>query len=368
MLPSPEQIVTHLDRHVIGHEAAKRMLATACYDHLMQCAATDLMGGRVWLDNNCIIAGPSGCGKSALIQVLGDFLCVPVLQIDCTILTPNGYKGRNLSQIIDDLEKWLVQGGSTMPALVVWEEVDKLQSCGDDAGRYREMIQADTLRFLDGTMCGEEGTLDASRILSIGCGAFSGLDQIRSPDSIARIGFPTATVVGETEDHNRPGDPLEPEHLVQFGLITEFVGRFSRFELLDAIDRSVMRRIITDSESSVLGRKMAQFGLHGVRLVFDGGAIDAVADMAIAHPTGARGLRMILGRVLGDWEFQLPGLAESGVTEICFDGRAVRGDGPPVITRATDRNVSESLNEARRKAGSYSGKAMRKGGDDLSIF
>jgi ATP-dependent Clp protease ATP-binding subunit ClpX len=174
--------------------------------------------------------------------------------------------------------------------------------------------------------------------------------------------------VGETENHNRPGDPLEPEQLVQFGLITEFVGRFSRFELLDAIDRSVMRRIITDSESSVLGRKMAQFGLHGVRLVFDGGAIDAVADMAIAHPTGARGLRMILGRVLGDWEFQLPGLTESGVTEICFDGRAIRGDGPPVITRATDRNVSESLNEARRKAGSYSGKAMRKGGDDLSIF
>ena len=191
-LPSPEEMVAHLDRHIIGHGPAKKMLAVACYDHLMQCAAAELMGGKVWPDNHSVIAGPSGCGKSAMIEVLGDYLGVPVLQIDCTNLTPHGYKGRNLSQIFDDLVGRLVDGEQTRPALLVWEEIDKLASCGDEAGKYREMSQADALRFLDGAMCGDEGRLDASRILSLGCGVFAGLDRIRDPDSISRIGFQTA--------------------------------------------------------------------------------------------------------------------------------------------------------------------------------
>lgn len=363
-LPSPEEMVAHMDRHIIGHGAAKKMLAVACYDHLMQCAAAELMGGKVWPDNHSVIAGPSGCGKSAMIENLGDFLGVPVLQIDCTNLTPSGYKGRNLSQILDDLEERLVDGEETRPALVVWEEIDKLASCGGEAGRYREMTQADALRFLDGTMCGEGKSLDSSRILSLGCGVFAGLDQIRDPDSIARIGFPIVAGGRGNSTSRRQAEPLQPEHLEQFGLMTEFVGRFSRFALLDAIDRGVMRRIITDSESSVLTRKVTQFRLHGVRLVFDDSAIDAVAEMALVHSTGARGLRMILGRVLWEWEFQLPCLSESGVTEICFDGRAVRGEGAPVIQRKAERNVCE----ARRKAGSYPGKPMTEGGDDLAIF
>ena len=150
--------------------------------------------------------------------------------------------------------------------------------------------------------------------------------------------------------------------------MTEFVGRFSRFAVLDAIDLGVMRRIITDSESSVLTRKVTQFRLHGVRLVFDDSAIDVVAEMAMAHSTGARGLRMILGRVLWEWEFQLPGLPESGVAEIYFDGRAIRGEGSPVIRRETERSVCDSLVETRPKAGSSTGKPYTKGGDDLSIF
>jgi ATP-dependent Clp protease ATP-binding subunit ClpX len=368
LLPSPEQIVAHLNRYVIGHEAAKRMLATACYDHLMQCAATDLTGGKVWADNHCVIAGPSGCGKSALVEVLGDFLRIPVFQIDCTNLSPNGYKGRNLNQVLDDFEKCLVHGDRTTPALVVWEEVDKLQSCGDDAGRYRQMVQADALRFLDGAMCGEGGTLNASRILSIGCGAFSGLDRIRNPDTVARIGFPTAADGHGNSAVQHTAATLQPDHLVQFGLMLEFVGRFSRFAVLDAIDRSGMRRIITDSESCVLRRKMAQFALHGVRLLFDDSAIDAVADKAMAHPTGARGLRMILGRVLAEWEFQLPGLADSGVTGIYFDERAVRGDGPPSVSRVQSQQSCDLLIEARRKAGSYAGTPLIKKSDDMTIF
>lgn len=365
-LPSPEEIVTHLNRHVIGHDAAKRTLATACYDHLMQCAATDLMGGKVGADNNTIVAGPSGSGKSAMIEVLGDFLGVPVVQVDCTNITPSGYKGKNLSQILDDLEERLVVADRTIPTLVVWEEIDKLAACGGEAGRYREMAQSDALRFLDGARCGASGRLDGSRILNIGCGAFVGLERIRNPEQSARIGF---HLPGETEVNPERRDAaavLQPEHLVKFGLMTEFVGRFSRFTVLDVIDRDVMRRIITDSESSVLVRKIAQFALHGVRLVFDDAAIDAVAEMAMVHPTGARGLRMILGRSLGNWEFQLPDLSNRGVTEIVFDAKAVRGEGEADVRCCPSQNVRTSLLEARRKAGSYAAIPPNRRSDELS--
>lgn len=368
LLPSPERIVRYLDRHVIGHEAAKRMLATACYDHLMQCAASDLMGGKVWPDNHCVITGPSGSGKSLMISALGEFLGIPVFEIDCSNLTPNGYKGRNLSQIINDFESSLVKGGKTKPALVVWEEIDKLRSCGDEAGRYHEMTQADSLRFLDGAFCGEEGTLDASRILNIGCGAFAGLDRIMNPELIPRIGFPTAPDSHPIQPELQTARSLRPDHLVGFGLVTEFVGRFSRFAMLDPIDRGVMRRIIADSESSVLKRKMANFALHGVRLRFDEGAMNTVAEMVMTHPTGARGLRLILGRVLSEWEFQLPELAENGVTEIVFDQKAVRGERAPYVKNSPTHQARVSLIEARSKAGSYSGRPCNRDEDDLKIF
>lgn len=125
-LPSPEEMVAHLDRHVIGHGAAKKMLAVACYDHLMQCAATDLMGGKVWPDNHSIITGPSGCGKSAMIGVLGRYLGLPVLEIDCSNLSAHGYKGRDLSQYFESFAEKISDEDSTRPAIVVWEEIDKL--------------------------------------------------------------------------------------------------------------------------------------------------------------------------------------------------------------------------------------------------
>ena len=367
-LPSPEEMVAHLDRHVIGHAEAKRMIATASYDHLMQCAETDLMGGKVWPDNHSVVAGPSGCGKSAMIRGLGDFLRIPVLEIDCTSLSPNGYRGRNFNHILDDFETKLVDGGVTMPALVIWEEIDKLKITGGESGIYREMLQADTLRFLEGAICGEAGTLDSSRLLNIACGAFVGLERIMNPDSNPRIGFATESGVIGSSIVRRSRERLQPEHLVAFGLIPEFVGRFSRFVALDPINRSVMRRIITEAQSSVLTRKIANFALHGVRLVFDDGAIDVVADMAVAHPTGARSLRMILGRVLADWEFQLPILANAGVCEIRFDAQSVRGNGTPTVTRNPSQKASESLIHARRKAGTYAGKPLVRKSDDPTMF
>ncbi len=343
------------------------MLATACYDHLVTCAMADMTGDDVWPDNHVILAGKSGTGKSAMLKVLGRYLGIPVVEIDCSNLSPAGYRGINLTHVYNDLEERLVESGLTRPAVLIWEEIDKLRSTVDEAGRYREMIQVDSLRFLDGALCGSDGTLDPTRILCIGCGAFGGIDQIRNPDLVSRIGFNSARNPSHGSGQYTPPS-LDPEHLVKFGLITEFVGRFSRFALLDPIDHTVMRRIITESESSVYRRKVEQFRLHGVRLSFDEGALNAVADLTMKHPVGARGLRLILSRALAPWEFQLPHLAEQGVTEIIFNEAAVLGLKEPEIVRASsEEGNSIPLLEARRKAASKS-PSQRDEGDDLCLF
>lgn len=364
MLPTPGEIVAYLDRHVIGHDLAKRMLSVACYNHFMEVAAADLAGGsgRVHTDNHTIIAGPSGCGKSAMIEALGSFLGVPVLQIDCSNLSPHGYKGRDLAECFEFIAERISDEDSTRPAIVVWEEIDKLCGFGGTAasdfvaGQYRAMVQADALRFLDGAACGKEGNLDASRILSIGCGAFSGLDEIRNPERKPEIGFGkidrNRSVAGSIESL----PVLLPEHLVQYGLLPEFVGRFSRVAALAPLNAISMRKVLVDAESSVLKRRIAFFGLHAVRLNFSDDAIDELVSMAMAHPTGVRGLRLVLDRALGEVEFRLPHLAAQGVIEIAMDRRAVRGEVPPVESRADDGKPPDSLLAVRRRAGCYRGK------------
>ncbi len=375
MLPSPAEIVAHLDRFVIGHDVAKKMLSVACYNHFLQVAAADLAGGseRVHTDNHTIIAGPSGCGKSAMIEALG-FLGIPVLQIDCANLSPHGYKGRDLSQYYDFFAEKLSDEDSTRPAIVVWEEIDKLCGYGGSAGvdhaagQYRAMVQAEALRFLDGAICGSEGNLDASKILSIGCGAFSGLDEIRSPDCKSEIGFGkidrSRSVAGRIESL----PVLLPEHLVQYGLLPEFVGRFSRVAALAPLDAISMRKVLVDAESSVLRRKIIFFGLHGVRLSYTQDAIDELVSMAMTHPTGVRSLRLVLDRVLGEAEYRLPDSAAQGVIEISLDRQAVRGEVPPVERRADDGRTPESLLAVRKRAGCYRGKIDPSQKDDLSIW
>lgn len=248
MLPSPDAIVAHLSRHVIGHESAKRTLAVACYNHFLQCACSD----RVCADNHVLIAGPSGCGKSAMIEALGGILHVPILQIDCAVLSPTGYKGRDLNQIIESLEERFVDGDRTRPGILVWEEIDKLRDDGFQAGSYRALVQCDALRLLEGAFCGSEGNLDASRILNIGCGAFIGLDDIRDSGRKSVIGFGNPAGGKLATRLAEPLPPVLPEHFVQFGLMPEFVGRFSRLATLEPLDAPAMRRVLVEAEGGVL--------------------------------------------------------------------------------------------------------------------
>jgi len=354
LLPTPNEIVSLLSRRVIGHEQAKRTLAVAVYQHLMQCAHADAQGHKhIESENHVMLVGPTGSGKSLLLRTLGDVLKIPIYYASCTQLVPSGYKGQDLYGLLDTMAGRIVDDEFTHPALAVWDEVDKLSIYDGPArqesaaGVYRRMTQTDFLTFLDGANCGGNGKnrrMDNSRILNVACGAFVGLDEIRKPKPAPEMGFHSA--VGREHGHL---PPIRPEHLIQFGLIPEFVGRFTRLATLDPLDRSVMRRILTEAEGSVLARRKEFYGLHGILLEITDEAIDVVIDRSMSHDTGARALRLVIDQVLRSLEHRLPDMTEEGVKTVLIDRDAVMGRSAPIEHKG-NTPVPSSLIELRRAA------------------
>lgn len=319
--PSPSEIVAHLDQYIVGQGEAKRTLATACYCHMDNCITSLDNGTMVWPDNNVLIAGPSGSGKSEMIRTLSDYLQIPHFQVDCTNLSPTGYKGRNLASVISDMEDHLVTDGLTPPTCIVtWDEIDKLQDDGTDAGEYRRMLQSDMLKLLEGTKVSE--TLDSTRILHIACGAFRGLDEIRTPTPKPTIGF-TSEESQITSNSQGCPEPIQARHFIEFGLISEFVGRFTHLTTLDPLSRENMRDIMVASKISFLQRKIEHYKSHGAKLAFEDEAIDALAESALNHPSGARGLRQLLSKSLAPWDFKMSEFRSLGIREIHYDCQAI---------------------------------------------
>jgi len=367
LLPTPNELVALLSKRVIGHEQAKRSIAVAVYQHLLNCAKCDTYGGRVETENHVLLVGPSGSGKSLLLRTLGDILRIPLFHIPCTNITPNGYKGKDLSEHLNTIGNVIVDEKFTHPAIVVWDEVDKLalyDSNDSAAAVYRRMTQMDFLTFLDGTKCGNDNEIDSSRILSIACGAFVGLDVIRNPQSKPVIGFKTGTVVNPESLQ-----PILPDHLISYGLLPEFVGRFSRLTALDPLDRRVMRRILTEADGNVLARRKEFFAVHGIRLEITDDAIDAVVSKAITHGTGARALRLVVDQILRTVEHRIPDMSQEGVTSLVIDLDTVHGLTPP--TEHKGKQPESSLMLELRRLATYSKSRKPFAGDDddtLGIF
>ena len=366
LLPTPNELIDLLSRRVIGQNQAKRSLAVAAYQHLINCAVSDLYGGRVEAENHVMIVGPTGSGKSLLLRTLRDVLKVPIFYIPCTTITPDGYKGKNFSQHLDWIANSITDDGFTRPSIVVWDEADKLTMHGDSdstAAVYRRMTQMDFLTYLDGTQCGSERQMDSSRLLNICCGAFAGLDAIRNPNSKPVIGFQN----GEAGE-GMALPPVMPEHLITYGLIPEFVGRFSRITTLDPLDRCAMRRILTEAEGNVLARRKRFFALHGVRLEITDDAIDALVAQAMTQGTGARALRLVVDQILRGIEHRLPEMAEGGVSALVIDRNTVLGNGPPIEHKGQRSDLS-TLFEIRRHA-AYTGheETPEQEENDLCIF
>jgi ATP-dependent Clp protease ATP-binding subunit ClpX len=318
-IPSPAEIVAHLDQFIIGQEETKRTLASACYCHLHACEVAESNGEVAWPDNHTLIAGPSGSGKSEMIKVLCAYLKIPYYQIDCTNLTPNGYRGRNIESVISDMEQKLVKDDDSTPAcLVIWDEIDKLVDDGSEAGRYHRMTQADCLKLIESGKVSDN--LNTTKILHVACGAFVGMDKICFPLATPIIGFnPSPIPISDSARTTK----IEAQHFIKFGLIPEFVGRFSRFSAMSQLLKSDMVKIMTESKISFLRRKIEQFERHGTKLIFSDEAIDELANIAITHPSGARGLRQLISQALAPWDYLLADLGSKGIREIHYDQRSI---------------------------------------------
>ncbi len=367
LLPTPSEIVAMLSRRVIGHEQAKRDIAVAAYNFLLQCASSDLYGGRVE-PNHLMLAGPTGSGKSLLFRTLGKILRVPTYFFSCTDLTPNGYKGQSLTDCIDELSPNISDDGYTHPAIVVWDEADKLRDDGTMQGSYKRTVQQEFLTFLDGTACDSASILDSSRVLNIACGAFVGLAELRGAATKPEIGFQPMHK-DPRDDRPRPPAPLRPDDLIAYGLIPEFVGRFSCIAELDPLDQNVMRRILIEAEDNALARRKAYFDIHRIRLEFTDAAIDAVVAQAMVHQTGARSLRLVLDHALRGVEYRLPELAQKGVTALIYNENSALGLTPPKEETGAICSDLDYLFELRKKAASYSkAKAISGDSDEMIIF
>jgi ATP-dependent Clp protease ATP-binding subunit ClpX len=369
LLPTPNELISLLNRRVIGQTDAKRSIATAVYHHFLSCARSDLFGGRVEGENHVMLVGPTGSGKSLLLMTLGEILKLPTFHVSCTTITPDGYKGKNFAQHLEAVSEVLVNGSKTTPGIVIWDEVDKLSLTGfgdqesvEQASVYRRMIQAEFLTYLDGTKWGSDG-MDTARILNIGIGAFVGLDRIRSTSAKPVVGFHTAH-----HEHDPILEPIKPDHLIRYGLIPEFVGRFSRIACLEPLDHDSMRRILLEAENNVLARRKDFFALHGIKLKITDPAIDELISRALVHGTGARALRHEVDQVLRQLEHCLPDMAYGGIDALVIDRDTVMGSAPVREHNGGNNDLSKLLEIRLHAMGRKRNLASEAGPDDLSIF
>jgi len=352
LLPTPSELIALLDRRVIGQTAAKRSLAVAAYNHFLACARSDLQGGPVE-SGPVLLIGPTGCGKSFLLKTLRECMGIPMIYVSCTSLTQNGYKGTNVNEVLERLEAELLEDGQTQPAIVVWDEVDKLRELPQHHPIASRGVQQDLLTYFDGILCGKSGQLDSSRLLNVACGAFVDLAQFRKRrNTPSQIGFlATFEPVGPMESL----EELTTQHLVDYGLIPEFVGRFSTVTELDPITPDTLRLILCKADDSAMVQKMRLFELHGISLEFSDNAIDEIVSQALAMRTGARSLKRILERTLEGIVHRLPDMAAQGVATIMIDAETVRGEKAALEKLSPEaRHLNNRLYALRKHAGAYS--------------
>jgi ATP-dependent Clp protease ATP-binding subunit ClpX len=350
LLPTPGELIAMLDKKVVGQLEAKRTLAVAAYNHFLFCALGELSNWPVE-PTSVLLIGPTGTGKSHLLKTLRECLKIPMIYLSCTGLTQNGYKGINVNEVLERLENELLENNRTQPAIVVWDEVDKLReipfthpglSCG---------VQQDLLTYLDGTRCGKSGQLDSSRFLNVASGAFVGLDKLRKRrDSAPRIGFVQQSAQSELDESM---EPLSTQHLIDYGLIPEFVGRFTSITELVPLDAVTLRRILTEAEGNPLAVKKRMFGIHGVELRVTDCAIDEMIARAAQMGTGARSLKRVIHATLGRYDRRLPEMAAKGVTSLTVTAETIRGERPAIRTTTHDPKELAQLLFLRKHAGAY---------------